>query len=135
VARRVDLTGERRLSVVLVREREQVEEKVRSSGSTVERTVGLVGAIAAMIGIWMFHAPAGGTLTVFFWDFDVATMAEAWPFGLATVGGLAAGIGFGIDAYEAFRQEPRFTREALAAATLATLGLAAAVAYALIWIL
>ena len=36
-----------------------------------------MGALAAMIGIWMFHAPAGGTLTLFFWEFDVATMAEA----------------------------------------------------------
>ena len=121
--------------MVLVREREQVEERVRSSGSTVERIVGLVGALAAMIGIWMFHAPAGGTLTLFFWEFDVATMAEAWPLGLVTVGGLAAAIGFGVDAYEAFRQEPRYTREAVAATTLATLGLVAAVTYALIWIL
>jgi hypothetical protein len=121
--------------VVLVREREQVEERDRSSGSTVERTVGLLGAVAAMIGIWVFHAPAGGTLTVFFWEFDVATMAEAWPLGLVTIGGLAAAIGFGIDAYEAFRQEPRFTREAFAAATMATLGLIAAVVYGLIWIL
>lgn len=121
--------------MVLVRDSEQVGGKVRSSGSTVERIVGLVGVVAAMIGIWMFHAPAGGTLTVFFWDFDVATLADAWPLGLITIGGFAAAIGFGVDAYEAFIQEPRFTREALAAATLATLGLAAAVAYTLIWIL
>jgi hypothetical protein len=87
-----------------------------------------------MIGLWVFHAPAGGTLTFFVWDFDVATMAEAWPLGLVTFGGLAAAVGFGIDAWKAFSQEPGFKREALAAATLATLGLIAAVAYAVYWI-
>ena len=120
--------------MVLVREREQAEAQVRSTGSTLERTVGLLGAIAAMVGLWVFHAPAGGTLTFFIWEFDVATMAEAWPLGLVTVGGLAAAIGFGLDARKAFSQEPRFTREAIAAAVLATLGLIAAITYAVIWI-
>ena len=115
--------------MVLVREREQVEAQVRSSGSTLERTVGLLGAIAAMVGLWVFHAPAGGALTFFIWEFDVATL------GLVTVGGLAAAIGFGLDARKAFSQEPRFTREAIAAAVLATLGLIAAVTYAVIWVL
>lgn len=121
--------------MVLVREREQVEERVRSSGSTLERAIGLVGAIAVMVGIWMFHAPAGGTLTVFGWQWDVATLSEAWPLGLATFGGLIAALGFGIDARKAMSVNPRFTREAIAAAVLATLGLAAFVAYGLIWIL
>ncbi len=121
--------------MVLVRERERVEERVRSSGSTVERLVGLLGAIAAMVGIWMFHAPAGGTLKLFAWEFDVATMADALPLGLATFGGLIAAIGFCIDAWKAFSLKPRFTREAIAAAVLATLGLAAFVTYGLIWIL
>lgn len=121
--------------MVLVREREQVEERVRSSGSTVERLVGLMGAIAAMVGIWVFHAPAGGTLTLFAWEFDVAAVADAWPVGLITVGGFTAAIGFGIDAWKAFSLKPRFTREAIVAAALATLGLAAFVTYGLIWIL
>ena len=121
--------------MVLVQEREQIEERVRSSGSTVERIVGLVGAVAAMIGLWMFHAPAGGTLTVFFWEFDVATLSEAWPLALVTIGGMLAAIGFGIDAFKAFTQEPRFTRETIAAGFLAGFGLVAMVAYGLIWIL
>ncbi len=125
--------GEGRRVMVLVREREQVEERVRSSGSTIERLIGLVGTVAAMVGLWVFHAPAGGTLTLLVWDFDVATMAEAWPLGLITVGGLAAAVGFGIDAVKA-SHEPGFTREVIAAAVLATLGLAAAIFYAVIWI-
>ena len=43
-------------------------------------------------------------------------------------------MGFGIDAVKASR-EPGFTREAISAAVLATLGLVALVAYGLIWIL
>lgn len=121
--------------MVLVRDREQVEEKVRSSGSTVERIIGLVGAVAAMVGLWVFYAPAGGTLSVFFWEFDVATMAEAWPLALVTIGGMIAAVGFGVDAFKAFTQEPRFTREMLAAGVLAGLGLGVFVIYGLIWIL
>jgi hypothetical protein len=120
--------------VTMLRERRDIDRTVRPVRFTTEWVLGSIGAIAALIGAWMFHAPEAGTLTFFGWDWDVATLSEAWPLGLLTLGGLAAAAGFGTMAQKMFFRDDEVTLETFAAGAMAFVGAAVVVAYALIWI-
>ena len=118
----------------MLRERRDIDQTVRPARFTSEWVLGTIGAIAALIGAWMFHAPEAGTLTFFAWDWDVATLSEAWPLGLLTIGGLLVAAGFGTMAQKMFYRDDELTLETFAAAAMAVIGTAAVIAYALIWI-
>jgi hypothetical protein len=120
--------------MVMLRNRDKTDRTVQPAGWSYARISGWLGALAAIIGVWLFHAPAGGTLTFLAWDFDVATMSDVWPFGLIIVGGLAAAVGFGTMAQKMFFRDDEVTLETFAAGAMAFLGAVAVVAYALIWI-
>lgn len=120
--------------MTMLRERRDIDRTVRPVRFTTEWVVGTIGAIAALIGAWMFHAPTAGTLTFFGWDWDVATLSEAWPLGLLTLGGLAVAAGFGMMAQKMFFRDDEVTLETFAAGAMAFIGAVVVVAYALIWI-
>ena len=120
--------------MTMLRERRDIDRTVRPMRFTSEWVIGSIGALAAIIGAWVFHAPEAGTLTFFGWDWDVATLSEAWPLGLLTIGGLLAAAGFGTMAQKMFFRDDEVTLETFAAGAMAFLGAVAVVVYALIWI-
>ena len=120
--------------MTLLRERQDIELTVRPVRFTAEWVLGTIGALAALIGAWMFHAPEAGTLAFFGWEWDVATLSEAVPLGLLTLGGLAAAAGFGTMAQKMFYRDDEVTLETFAAGALAFIGTVVVVVYALIWI-
>lgn len=120
--------------MTLLRERQDIDRAVRPARFTMEWVLGSIGALAALIGAWMFHAPEAGTLTFFAWEWDVATVAEAWPLGLLTLGGLAVAAGFGTMAQKMFFRDDEVTLETFAAGAMAFIGAVVVVVYALIWI-
>ena len=90
---------------------------------------------AASIGAWVYHGPVGGELTLFWWDFDVTGLSEAWPLGLLIVGGLLAFAAFGTMARRMFFRDDEYTAPIVTSALVATAGLVVAVAYLVVWII
>lgn len=105
----------------------------RSRLTILATVVGLVGLVAAIIGLWMYYAPAAGTMTLLFWEWSIAEMATAWPFSLIIGGSVAV---LAASAYGAFRvyDELRSDAYAITLSLLAVASLAVAVFYALVWI-
>lgn len=120
--------------MTMLRENRRVELGPPRVQRTVEWVTGLVGALAAAIGAWMYHGPADGVLTLFWWDFDVAALSEAWPLGLLVVGGLLAFAGFGYMARQMFLRDDEYTTPIVTSALVAIVGLVVSVAYLMIWI-
>ena len=61
----------------MLRERRDIDRTVQPVRFTSEWVLGTIGAVAALIGAWMFHAPVAGTLAFLACESDVATLAEA----------------------------------------------------------
>jgi|SRR5690554_6854436 VIT1/CCC1 family predicted Fe2+/Mn2+ transporter len=92
---------------------------------TTEKVVGILGLLAAAVGAWMYFVPA---------DWFLGGLAEAWHLGMFTGAGALLAAAFGLFAYEVRKDEERWTTAAITAAVVATLALAAAVTFAVIWI-
>jgi hypothetical protein len=100
-----------------------------------EWVTGAVGAIAALIGGWMYYAPSDGTLSLFGWDWDVADLADAWPFSLMIGGGVLLAAAFGLFAVKMYRRHDEITAPVTIGGLLALAAVAGAIVYLLIWIL
>lgn len=103
-------------------------------GHMTEWITGAVGAIAALIGGWMYYAPSDGTLSLFGWDWDVANLADAWPFSLMIGGGVLLAAAFGVFAAKMYRRHDEITAPVTIGGILSLAALAGAVVYLLIWI-
>lgn len=105
----------------------------RSRLTIVAKVVGLVGLVAAILGVLMYYAPAAGTMTLLFWEWSIAEMATAWPFSLIIGGSVLV---LATSAYGAVRvyDEMRSNAYAITLSLLAVASLAVAVFYSLVWI-
>ncbi|MDH4117814.1 MAG: hypothetical protein OEX04_16280 [Acidimicrobiia bacterium] len=111
------------------------EPDVRATGRTtfiVEWVAGVLGALATAVGLWMYHGPDDGMLRLFGWEWDVAALSEAWPFGLIILGALAL---FAVFSRVSTHRRDELEGGAGTYALLAILALALAAVYTLIWVL
>lgn len=119
-----------------LRERERVTtpSRVTPMRHTIEWITGLLGAVAALIGAWMYYAPEDGTLTLFNSSWTVTNIAEGWAFGLLMGGGVFLAFAFGMYAYRLFRRDGEYTAAVLSLGVLSLAAFAAAVIYLFIWL-
>jgi hypothetical protein len=99
-----------------------------------EWIVGVVGALAAVIGGWMYYGPSDNTLSLFGWDWDVADLADAWPFSLMIGGGVLLAAAFAWFATKTYRRDDGITTPVAVGSVLSLAALAGAIVYLLIWI-
>ena len=101
---------------------------------TAEWVTGVIGALAATIGAWMYYGPENGQLSLFGWDWNVAELSEAWPFGLLVFGGFALFAGFGVFARKLYFRDGEMTSPITASGLLSAIGAVVTVVYLLMWI-
>jgi hypothetical protein len=107
-----------------VLERDRTSVPARRQSPVLDYTLVIVGAFAALTGLYFQFAPS---------DWWLAHFSEAYQYGAYTLGGVLLGTGFGVYAERNFNETGRSARVS-AAATLATVAIAGAVAAALLWI-
>ncbi len=119
-----------------LREREHVSAPGVATriGHTMEWIVGLVGAVAALVGAWMYYGPADGTLTLFNSSWSVTEITEGWAYGLLMGGGVFLAFAFGMSGYKLYKRDGEFTPMALTMGFLSLAALAGAVIYLFLWL-
>lgn len=105
------------------------------AGFTLELLLGLLGAVAAAVGAYIYYAPGDGVLEVFGWSWDVTAIADEWPLALLIGGGVALFGAFAILARRLFTRAGSATTSVVVATILALAALGGAVTYALLWLL
>jgi len=105
----------------------------RSPWPIVATIVGLVGLVAALLGLWMYYAPADGILTLFAWEWTISEISTAWPYVLIIGGSL------GVTATSAYAGMTLFDRDAhdvfpVMSTILAVASFAVALYYSIVWI-
>ncbi len=105
----------------------------RSPWPIVATVVGVVGLVAALLGLWMYYAPATGILTLFSWEWTVAEIATAWPFALIIAGSLGVTVTSAYAAITLFDKESNDVFPVMAT-ILAIAAFAMAVYYSIVWI-
>jgi hypothetical protein len=108
-----------------------VEHKLASF--VIDWVAGIVGAVATAIGLWMYHGPVDGVLQLFWWEFDVAQLAVAWPLGITIAGALS--MTWALTAVSRRLSMDGVSTRANVAMSGAVASFALAVVYALIWII
>jgi hypothetical protein len=88
--------------------------------------LGIVGALAAAVGAYMFYAPA---------NWFLAGLAEAWYFGMFVGAGILLATAFGVFARRMYLVDRSWTTQVVFGTGLMALALAGAVIFAVIWIL
>jgi hypothetical protein len=116
------------VSMTLVQERKRTEI-TRVPATThhfTEWTMGIVGAVAAAVGAYMFYAPAN-------WVF--AGLAESWYLGMFVGAGILLAAAFGVFARRVYLADRSWSTQVVFGTALMALALAGAVFFAVIWIL
>ncbi len=113
--------------MTLVQERKRTEITRVPTGARyfTEWTMGIVGALAAAVGAYMFYAPAS-------WVF--AGLAESWYFGFFVGAGILLAAAFGVFARRVYLADRSWSTPAVFGTALSVLALAGAVFFAVIWI-
>ena len=91
-----------------------------------EWVLGVVGVLAAAVGVYMFYAPANWVL---------AGLAEAWYLGMFVGAGIVLAAAFGVFARRMYLADRSWTAQVVSATGLMALALAGAVIFTVIWIL
>jgi hypothetical protein len=91
-----------------------------------EWVLGLIGVVAAGVGVWMYYVP-----TTWF----LGGLAEGWYLGMFVGAGLLLAAAFGLVARDMVRDDGVWTTRSFLTAAIAVLALAAAVVFGLVWIL
>jgi hypothetical protein len=91
-----------------------------------EWVLGIVGALAAAVGVYMFYAPA---------NWFLGGLAESWYFGMFVGAGILLAIAFGVFARRVYLVDRSWTTQVVFGTGLMALALAGAVIFAVIWIL
>ncbi len=118
-----------------LREREQTATPVVARvRHTTEWIVGLLGAVAALIGAWMYYGPEDGTLTLFNSSWSATDITEGWAFALLMGGGVFLAFSFALAAYKLYKRDAEYTPAVLTTGVLALAALAGAVIYLFIWL-
>ncbi len=87
---------------------------------------GVVGALAAGVGAWMYYVPA---------TWFLGGLTEAWYLGMLIGGGLLLAIAFGLVARGMLREDQELTGRVIVMTALAVLALAGAALFALVLVL
>jgi hypothetical protein len=91
-----------------------------------EWVLGIIGVVAAGVGVWMYYVP-----TTWF----LGGLAEGWYLGMFIGAGLLLAAAFGLFAQRILREDGLWTTQTVVATGMAVLALAAAIFFALVWIL
>ncbi|MGH8928356.1 MAG: hypothetical protein ACRDWH_08400, partial [Acidimicrobiia bacterium] len=89
-----------------------------------EWVLGVIGALAAAVGAYLYYAPA---------DWFLAGVAEAWYLGLFVGAGLFLATALGVLARKVFIEHQGWMIQSMVYTGLALLALAGAVFFAVIW--
>jgi len=116
------------VSVTLLQERTRTEitRVPAATRHVTEWVLGIVGALAAAVGAYMFYAPA---------NWFLAGLAEAWYFGMFVGAGILLAAAFGVFARRMYLADRSWTSQVVFGTGLMVLALAGAVIFAVIWIL
>jgi hypothetical protein len=87
--------------------------------------MGIVGALAAGVGAWMYYVPT---------NWFLGGLVEGWPFGMFIGAGILLAVAFGIFARKAYLDDGRFTTRVTLTTVLALAALAGAVIFAVLLI-
>lgn len=98
----------------------------------VEWVMGVVGTIAAGIGLLIYHGPE--TLDLFGWEWNTAGLDLAWPFSLIVLGGLMLASAFAIFSSREYAHHGEGDLRVVTGSILALLSLAGAITYFVIWL-
>ena len=112
--------------MTLVQERKRTEITRVPTGARyfTEWTMGIVGALAAAVGAYMFYAPAS-------WVF--AGLAESWYFGFFVGAGILLAAAFGVFARRVYLADRSWSTPAVFGTALSVLALAGAVFCSVSW--
>lgn len=91
-----------------------------------EWVMGVVGALAAVAGAYLYYAPT---------NWFLADLAESWYLGMFIGAGVLLAAAFGVFAHKAYLGDRSWTGQAMFTTGLAIVALAGAVTFAVIWIL
>jgi hypothetical protein len=91
-----------------------------------EWVLGIVGALAAAVGAWMYYVPA---------DWFLGGLAEGWYFGMFIGAGVLLAVAFGLLAWKNYVADSAWTTRVVVPTVLAIAGLAAAIFFAFVLIL
>lgn len=112
--------------MTLLMEKERTEiTRVPVKSHFTEWVFGVIGAVAAAVGAYMYYAPS---------DWILSGLAEHWYFGMFTGAGVLLAIAFGVFARKAFLEDRSYTTRVVTGLVLMVAALAAAVTFAIIWI-
>jgi hypothetical protein len=115
------------ISVTQVLERERTEiTRTPVVRHVTEWVTGVMGAMAAAIGAYVYYAPT---------DWFLGDVAESWAFGLFTGAGVLLATAFGVFARKAYLEDRDMSGRVMVATVLSVAAIAGAVTFALIWIL
>jgi hypothetical protein len=116
------------VSVTLLQERMRTEitRVPAATRHVTEWVLGIVGALAAGVGAYMFYAPA---------NWFLAGLAEAWYFGMFVGAGILLATAFGVFARRVYLDDRSWTSQVVFGTGLMALALAGAGVFAVIWIL
>lgn len=122
------LSREEVVFVTLLQERTRTEitRVPTATRHITEWVLGVVGALAAAVGAYMFYAPTSWVL---------AGLAESWYLGMFVGAGLMLAAAFGVFARRMYLVHRSWTTQVVFGTGLMALALAGAFLFAVIWIL
>jgi hypothetical protein len=109
-----------------VLERERTHIPVRRRSPILDYTLIVLGALAALTGLYFQFAPA---------DWWLAHFSEAYQYGCYTLGGLILGAGFGVFADRTLEEDGYRSTRVSTGITLAVLAVIGAALAVLFWVL
>jgi hypothetical protein len=109
-----------------VLERERTHIPVRRRSPILDYTLIVVGALAALAGLYFQFAPS---------DWWLAHFSEAYQYGCYTLGGLILGGGFGVYADRTLEEDGYRSARVVTGITLAVLAVIGAAVAVLFWVL
>lgn len=114
------------MTLLQERTRTEITRVPAATRHVTEWVLGIVGALAAAVGAYMFYAPA---------NWFLAGLAEAWYFGMFVGAGILLAAAFGFFARRVYFADRSWTSQVVFGTGLMVLALAGAVIFAVIWIL
>ncbi len=119
--------------MVQVLQRSEIDETQRVRFA-LERWIAAVGAIVALLGVWLGAGPDDGSLTIVAWDVDVAGLSDLWYQGLVVAGLVIIGVAFALTGRKLRRRDGFWSAAAEWALVMAVVSAGAAVAFGVAWI-
>lgn len=114
------------MTLLQERMRTEITRVPAATRHVTEWVLGIVGALAAAVGVYMFYAPA---------NWFLGGLAESWYFGMFVGAGILLAIAFGVFARRVYLVDRSWTTQVVFGTGLMALALAGAVIFAVIWIL